>query len=103
MFKQDRKNINFVPQKIKIELYNYYFNTNKKEFLKGKVWTKKFIKEFLPPIDKNTLQGIFKMYDLPKIDEKRKIEISTFQMIPIIDIIILTSAVIFINKFLFRY
>ena len=61
-----------------------------------------FIRDFLPSIEKIALEGIFEMYGIPKIDEKRKILISTFQMIPIVDTVIIFAIIFYFKKFLWK-
>ncbi len=75
-----------VPKRIKIESYKYYFN-NLNEFRKSnKFWRKTYVKDFLPPVDKQVLSQIFKQFSLTPLDDKRYIHVNKFQLIPVIDI-----------------
>lgn len=77
-----------VPRRIKVESYKYYFNNSNEYSKTKKFWRKKYIKDFLPPVDKQVLSQIFKQFNLPPVDEKRYIHINKFQNIPVIDICI---------------
>jgi hypothetical protein len=77
-------------------LYHYYFNTKKDE---NKIfWTKKFVRNFLPPIEKHALQGIFEMYGLPSINIRRQKLISSFQFVPVVDLLFLFILIKLIAK-----
>jgi hypothetical protein len=82
---------------IKVEQYVYSFAVPSELQRTKRLWTKKYVKDFLPPINKDALSQIFEMYGIPKINEKRKIYISPFQNIPVIDIVILLQ---FITTFI---
>ena len=45
--------------------------------------------EYLLPIEKYSLMPIFEKLNLPKIDNKREKHINSFQLIPIIDLVII--------------
>jgi hypothetical protein len=102
ILKNEKKVLNYTPKKIKIDLYTYHFNTKFSDVGKGKgkFWTKKFNKNFLPAIEKNHLKEIITMYGLPSIDDTRNVIISPFQFVPVIDITAL-SILVFIALRLF--
>lgn len=86
------------PRLIKIESYSYSFTSESEYHKTKKYWKKKFIKDFLPMIDKNALTHIFKTYELPSIDDKRVVNVSPFQNVPVIDIVIFISAITLLLK-----
>lgn len=75
------------PKKIKIETYLYTFVS--KSDKSDKVVKRKHLYEFLSNIEKYALSQIFKTYQLPKIDEYREVFINPFQLIPIVDILLI--------------
>lgn len=103
LLRKSNQQLNFTPKKVKIDLYNYFFNTKSEEVLRErKIWTKKYVKDYLAPIEKSALNGVFQMYDLPQINDKRKVFVSTFQLLPIVDIVILLWLSSLITKLLFK-
>jgi hypothetical protein len=60
------------------------------------MFKRKRYQEFLLPIEKYSLQPIFQKLNLPKIDFNREKHINSFQLIPIVDIVI----IIILIKFL---
>jgi len=90
--------LDYIPSKIKIESYNYTFTTKSEELDKGKFWNKKYTKEFLPPIERHVLKGIYEMYGLPKLDPKRKVKLSPFQLIPVVDLVLFISIIRYLFK-----
>ena len=96
---REKLRLDFIPSKIKIDSYLYTFSTKKSDLEKRKFWNKKFVKDFIPAIDKRALKGIFQMYGLPEIDPGRKVQISPFQLIPIVDLIFL----LMMSKYLFKF
>jgi hypothetical protein len=77
------------PSKLKIDLYKYYFST-REDFQKNKqYWKKTLVKEYFVPVGKPQIQKVFENYSLPRIDEYRDILISPFQLINIVDLVII--------------
>ena len=85
----DRPLMKGIPKSIKVESYKYYFNNRYEYQTTNKIWKKAYIKDFLPIIKKDNLNQIFKVYNLPELNENRFIQINQFQKIPIIDIVII--------------
>jgi len=78
---------------VKVNLYLYSFAINNP-------WRKRFERQFLKEINKEDLKSIFETYRLPKIDLKRKVRVSPFLNIPVIDIILFSLVFLFIKKLL---
>ena len=78
-------------EKIKVDVFHYMFIKDNKAMFKRKRY-----QEFLLPIEKYSLQPIFQKLNLPKIDFNREKHINSFQLIPIVDIVI----IIILIKFL---
>ena len=83
----------FNPEKVKITLWNYTFTTLQDFEITRDFWNKKYIKDFLKEVNSETLSGIFDQYSLPKIDLKRIKRINPFQLLPVIDFVIIAIIV----------
>jgi hypothetical protein len=80
--------------KIRIDIFKYKFKDDKS-------FIRKRYKEYLSQIEKYAIILISEKLDLPKFDKNRKIQLNKFQLIPIIDIVILFILLkIIINKYI---
>jgi hypothetical protein len=95
---KEKAELNYIPSKIKIESYLYNYSTKKEDIEKRKYWNKKFVKEYLPPIGKYAFDEVFSLYGLPKIDPGRKVKVSPFQLVPIVDLIFLMALIKIITR-----
>ena len=71
-------------EKIRIDVFHYSFIKDNMALFKRKRY-----QEYLLPIEKYSLMPIFEKLNLPKIDNKREKHINSFQLIPIIDLVII--------------
>ena len=90
------------PMKIKIERYKFTFTSIEERNKTNKVWKKVFVKEFFAAAEKAQIQKVFENYSLPKIDEYRDISISPFQLINIVDIVLIIIFIYITNNMFFR-
>lgn len=79
------KKLSFTPQKIQLDKFAYTFATRNFDLNHGRFWTKKLVKNMLPPIESFHLKEIFEVYNIPQIDKTRLVKVSPFQYIPIMD------------------
>jgi hypothetical protein len=84
-----RQSLDFTPQKIKVDLFIYNFNKKLQDINRGKFWTKKFNKLFIPAIEKGHLGEVFSTYGIPSLTTPRDIKFSPFALLPILDIVFL--------------
>ena len=82
--------------KLKIDIFKYQFLKKNKKKNIDTIFKRKRYKEYLSPIEKHTLIMVYEKLGLPKPDSNKKIKINKFQLIPIIDIII----IFFLSAFL---
>lgn len=77
-----------MPTKFKIDLYKFSFTSTEEKYKSGEIWKKSLVREYLVPVEKAQIQKIFENYSLPRIDETRNIWISPFQLLNIVDAVI---------------
>ena len=74
--------------KLKVDIFKYQFLKNVKK--KGDaLFKRKRYKEYLSPIEKHTLIMVYEKLGLPKPDPNKKAKFNKFQLIPIIDLVII--------------
>ena len=74
--------------KLKVDIFKYQFMKNVKK--KGDaLFKRKRYKEYLSPIEKHTLIMVYEKLGLPKPDPNKKAKFNKFQLIPIIDLVII--------------
>ena len=74
--------------KLKVDIFKYQFLKNVKK--KGDaLFKRKRYKEYLSPIEKHTLIMVYEKLGLPKPDPNKKAKLNKFQLIPIIDLVII--------------
>ena len=71
-------------EKIKIDVFHYTFIKDNNALFRRKRY-----QEYLLPIEKYSLIPIFNKLNLPQIDNKREKHINSFQLIPIVDLVII--------------
>ena len=86
-----KKKYEVIPSinKLKIDIFKYQFLKKNKKKNIDTIFKRKRYKEYLSPIEKHTLLMVYEKLGLPKPDSNKKIKINKFQLIPVIDIIII--------------
>ena len=97
-----KEKFNDSPTKVKIDLYKFQFTSQAEKLKSGQYWKKSLVKEYLVPLGSDQLQKVFKNYSLPNISEKRKIWISIFQLVNVVDIVMIILFIYFSMNLIYK-
>ena len=81
-----KEEFDYNPKKIKIDVFKYNYL---RKPTKLSLFKRKRHQEFLGSVEKSGLNRVFEKFNLPRIDENRKKHINSFQLIPVIDILVI--------------
>jgi len=81
-----KEEFDYNPKKIKIDVFKYNYL---RKPTKISLFKRKRHQEFLGSVEKSGLNRVFEKFNLPKIDENRIKHINSFQLIPVIDILVI--------------
>lgn len=82
--------------RLKVDIFKYQFLKINEKKEKDVFFKRKRYKEYLSPIEKHTLFMVYEKLGLSRLDLNKKASINKFQLIPMIDIIIIFILVIFL-------
>ncbi len=86
-----KKKYELMPEinKLKIDIFKYQYLKTKDNKNKDRIFKRKRYKEYISPIEKHTLLMVYEKIGLSKPNKNDKIQINKFQLIPVIDLVII--------------